>query len=370
MTDTTAGRSATAETGKERIAWVDYSKGIFSIAVVCLYATYYVQDAQGGKGWMQYWVDFAAPFRMPDFFLLAGLFLSATITRPWRSFLDTKVVHFVYFLVLWTSLYFILHLIQDARGPADPPLWLDYLHWYVDPFHMLWFIELLPVFYVVTRLLRRVPVFIVFAAAAALQIATIDSGWAQLDRFCERYVYFYAGYALAPLAFRIAAWAGQQRVAALAILMVWAVANEALVLAGMAGQPVIALALGFAGAVGVIVAGSLLSRYGWMNWLRYLGEHSIVVFLAFFLATAVTARLLDSLDIVEDIGTQQLIVIVASLIAPFILRRILRGTPGRYLFERPDWARLVRGPRDARHPRQASSPGTAPASRVSSARET
>lgn len=329
MTDTAADRRTTVDAGTARVAWVDYSKGICSIAVVCLYATYYVQDAQGGKGWMQYWVDFAAPFRMPDFFLLAGLFLSATITRPWRSFLDTKVVHFVYFLVLWTSLYFVLHVAQDSRGPADPPLWQEYLHWYVDPFHMLWFIELLPVFYVVTRLLRRVPVLVVFAAAAALQIAGIDSGWSQLDRFCERYVYFYAGYAFAPLAFQVTAWAGRQRAAALAVLIVWAVTNEALVLAGMAGLPVVGLVLGFAGATGVIVAGTLLSRYDSMRWLRHLGEHSIVVFLAFFLATVVTARLLDSLGIVEDIGTQQVVVIVVSLIAPFVLRRVVRGTPGR-----------------------------------------
>lgn len=368
MTETTAGRSTPADAGKERVAWVDYSKGICSIAVVCLYATYYVQDAQGGKGWMLYWVDFAAPFRMPDFFLLAGLFLSATITRPWRSFLDTKIVHFVYFLVLWTSIYFILHTIQDARGAADPPLWLEYLGWYVDPFHMLWFIALLPVFYVVTRLLRPVPVLIVLAAAAALQIAEIDTGWSQLDRFCERYVYFYAGYSLAPLAFRVAAWAGRQRGAALAILIVWAVANEALVLGGLAGLPVIGLVLGFAGAAAVIVAGTLLSRYDWMRWLRYIGEHSIVVFLAFFLATVVTARILAKLDIVDDIGTQQLVVIVVSVAAPFVLRRVLRGTPGRYLFERPDWARLASGSRDARRPDPVSALGTTPAAMPRDAR--
>ncbi len=71
----------------DRIAWIDYAKGICLIAVVCMYTAYYVQD-QTGTGWMQYWVDFARPFRMPDFFLLAGLFLARTIDRPWRDYLD------------------------------------------------------------------------------------------------------------------------------------------------------------------------------------------------------------------------------------------------------------------------------------------
>jgi len=43
---------------------------------------------------------------MPDFFLIAGLFLSHRITRPWRSYLDSKVLHFGYFYVLWMTIQF------------------------------------------------------------------------------------------------------------------------------------------------------------------------------------------------------------------------------------------------------------------------
>ena len=47
----------------------------------------------GGEGFFHTVVAFAKPFRMPDFFLLSGLFLSRVIDRDWKTYLDRKVVH-------------------------------------------------------------------------------------------------------------------------------------------------------------------------------------------------------------------------------------------------------------------------------------
>ena len=38
--------------------------------------------------------------------------------------------------------------------------------------------------------------------------------------------------------------------------------------------------------------GTLLARMQWLNFLRYCGEHSIVIYLAFFLPMAATRTLL------------------------------------------------------------------------------
>jgi len=89
-----------------RYGWVDIAKGICIVAVVCYYANTYLGYLRPDTGWLSHWAQFARPFRMPDFFLLSGLFLSRVIDRPWRSYIDTKVVHYVYFLVLWSALYF------------------------------------------------------------------------------------------------------------------------------------------------------------------------------------------------------------------------------------------------------------------------
>ena len=39
-----------------------------------------MQRQYGDAGWLQHVADFARPFRMPDFFLISGLFLARGLT--------------------------------------------------------------------------------------------------------------------------------------------------------------------------------------------------------------------------------------------------------------------------------------------------
>ena len=342
---TTASVTRDERPSEDRIAWIDYAKGICLVAVVCFYTHYYVQDVTG-SGWMQYWVDFARPFRMPDFFLIAGLFLARTIDRPWRDYLDRKVVHFVYFLVLWTTIYFAAELLLTGNL-AGTVLWLEYLRWYVDPYHMLWFIAMLPVYFLVTRALRGIPWWLVLGVAALLQIWGPESGWRHLDRFSERYVYFYAGYALAPLAFQLTDWARQNKRQALGALAIWAVINQSFVALMLHEKPGISLVLGFAGTAAVMGVGALLQGRRSMAWLAYLGRHSIVVFLAFYIPMVAAAKLLWKFHPPLDAGTQALLIVVAGVAAPIALSWVVRRTPLRLLFERPSWAKVGAAPRPA-----------------------
>ena len=89
-----------------RVDWVDYAKGICIIMVVMMHSVLGVEKAAEQTGFMHYVVMFAKPFRMPDFFLISGLFLSVVIDRDWRTYLDRKVMHFAYFYVLWVTIQF------------------------------------------------------------------------------------------------------------------------------------------------------------------------------------------------------------------------------------------------------------------------
>ena len=89
-----------------RIGWVDYAKGICIVMVVMMHSVLGVELAAGQTGFMHLVVAFAKPFRMPDFFLISGLFLSVVIDRDWRTYLDRKVVHFAYFYLLWVTIQF------------------------------------------------------------------------------------------------------------------------------------------------------------------------------------------------------------------------------------------------------------------------
>src|SRR6195952_260324 len=142
---------AGASTRPDRVDWVDYAKGICIIMVVMMHSVLGVEAAAGHTGFMHHVVEFAKPFRMPDFFLISGLFLSRVIDRDWRTYLDRKVVHFAYFYVLWVTIQFGF----KAPGLANEMGWsrvaLSYLESFIEPFGTLWFIYLLPVFFVVTK---------------------------------------------------------------------------------------------------------------------------------------------------------------------------------------------------------------------------
>src|SRR3569832_749877 len=104
---TIAGSEGVNVAAAARVDWVDYAKGICIIMVVMMNSVLGVELAAGQTGFMHVAVAFAKPFRMPDFFLISGLFLSVVIDRDWRTYLDRKVVHFAYFYLLWMTIQFV-----------------------------------------------------------------------------------------------------------------------------------------------------------------------------------------------------------------------------------------------------------------------
>jgi uncharacterized membrane protein YcfT len=328
-----------------RLDWVDYCKGICIILVVMMHSTLGVEKALGETTWLNGFIAWAKPFRMPDFFLISGLFLSRRIAAPWRSYLDRKVVHFAYFYLLWMTIQLVIKSpgIMAEQGLGAPfAAWLDAL---VDPFGTLWFIYLLAVFFLVAKLLRPVPAALVWVTAALLEAAPIATGNMLVDEFSSRFVYFYTGYLLGPrILAAVQALSGRKTGWLLLGLAIWAVVNTGLLAHGLATVPGISLALGLAGAGAVILAGLLLARAGLFAWIRHAGENSIVIYLAFFLFMAGTRWLLLAAATGLDPGMIALIVTAAGVVGPLVLHRLIRGSRLAFLFERPAACHLAAAP--------------------------
>ncbi len=327
---TSNGTSAT------RVDWVDYAKGICIVMVVMMHSVLGVELAAGENGFMHAAVMFAKPFRMPDFFLISGLFLALVIDRDWRTYLDRKVVHFAYFYVLWVTIQFGFKAPGFAAEHGWPHVAYEYLLSFIEPFGTLWFIYLLPIFFVVIKLTHRVPAILLFGIAVLLESAHVATGWTAIDEFCARLVYIYSGYIFADYVFVLSDRARAHPVLALGGLLVWALANGGLVAMGVSELPIISLALGLAGACAIITIGTLLARMHWLNFLRYCGEHSIVIYLAFFLPMAATRTLLLKTGIIHDVGLVSLIVVVAGVTGALLIWRLALWAHANFLFERPD----------------------------------
>src|ERR1700745_4388238 len=165
----TGGRAAATAGG--RVDWVDYAKGICIVMVVMMHSVLGVELAAGETGFMHVLVAFAKPFRMPDFFLISGLFLPLVIDRDWRLYLDRKVVHFAYFYVLWVTIQFAFKAPMFAAEQGWRGVGLSYLAQFIQPFRNLCFIYLLPIFFVVIKLTPRVPCPAMLLVGAAMEMA-------------------------------------------------------------------------------------------------------------------------------------------------------------------------------------------------------
>jgi uncharacterized membrane protein YcfT len=322
----------------QRVDWVDYAKGFCIVFVVMMHSTLGVENAAGREGWLHAVVDFAKPFRMPDFFLISGLFLAQVIDRDWRTYLDRKVVHFIYFYVLWTAIQFAFKapLFAQEHGVLGTA-WL-YVESFWEPFGTLWFIYLLPIFFVVTKFAHslRVPPLAVWLVAAALEIAHIHTGATVIDEFASRFVYFYSGYLFAPHIFALAARWRDFPEGVLAGLAIWGLVNGILVFNGLAELPFVSLALGMAGAGAVIAVSVLLATTDVAAPLRYCGRNSIVIYLAFFLPMAISRTILLKTGIITDIGTVSALVTIAGVVGALMMYWAVRNTFLRFLFERPE----------------------------------
>jgi uncharacterized membrane protein YcfT len=359
-----AGMDAMAAARHE---WMDYAKGICIVAVVTLYTTNHVQPVLGSAPWMQWWVEFAHPFRMPDFFFISGLLLGRVIDRPWRSYADKKLVHYLYFFVVWTLIYFVARVaIGHVRG-SGTDLWREFVKVSTHgPFAMLWFIQMLPFYFLLTRLLRRVPWPLVLPLAVLWYLAPIDTPWMQVDRAGDRFVFFYAGYVFAAQAFAFARWVGRNAALALPGLAAWALLNGALVFSGAAQYGGVSLSLGMLGAFAVIAVAALLHARGWAGWLRYCGEHSLPIYLGFFIPMSALMSAALALQrhtgLPLDPGLLALLLAAASIVVALAAWRAARRTPLAFLYERPGWTQPRQSDAAPAHgPAAASSAPVSPA---------
>ncbi|MBN9218511.1 MAG: acyltransferase family protein [Mesorhizobium sp.] len=337
-----------------RMPWVDTAKGLSIILVVMMYAAYNTGEYTGQVGFLHYVIGFATPFRMPEFFLISGLFLSQVIDRPWRRYADRRILHYAYFYAVWAIIMIGLKIGIYGRDPSS--MLRDIAMSAVEPYGVLWFIYMLAVFGLVARLLwqLKIPDPIVIALAAVLQMSGIEATSYILTQFVAYFVFFYIGYAAAPFVFRLVGWTQRHTVLSVAGLLVWALANGLLVFSpgfsvqptvthmGLATFPPLHLGLAVLGALALCVLGALLVRLSFMDWLRWLGEHSLVIYVAFTLPMSVFRAVALRTGLITETGALSLAVLVVSLAGPVLLYMLLkRAGIGAFLFERPNWARLA-----------------------------
>ncbi len=335
----------TTKQSKYRIDWVDFAKGITIILVVQMHVTAGIEASLGMQSTVMHAiVEFFRAFRMPLFFLVAGLFLHRSIGKPWMEYLDKKVVHFAYFYFLWIAVTFVIKypLTDPASGHGFS---VDRLLWSViQPFGTLWFIYMLAVFYMVTRLLNKwLPMPAVMAIGVALylwqpnpEIAFLPDGHSMLIKeFGWRYVFFLSGFYGYELWFRLAERAGKYPVIALSAFTAFAFGNLIFLSNSFPQNHPLALLNSYAGAITTIGICAVLARYGTGQFLSFVGKHSLFIYISFFVPNAFLRTALVKLQLTPPIDLFILLVLVVSVVLPILAYHLLKDTPLAFFYTRP-----------------------------------
>lgn len=335
-----------------RLAFVDTARGLCIILVVMMHSALGVGLAMKGTGFIHDIVAFAKPFRMPDFFLIAGLFLGRSIHLPLRQFVDRKIIHYAYFYVLW--LFLILVVKAAELKLLSPAHFLDaYARGLVEPFSTLWFIHLLPFFFIFARMTRALPAGVVVFLATCLHLlaASTLSGNAYaleskmtdstlVNSFCLYLIYFLIGHYSRSLIFKFAAGVATHPWIALTGLCLWILAEAGGISTGLAELPGPSLVFALCGALALIAVACLLQRSRWFAWLAICGRHSLRIYLAFVIPMALTRVILLKYNVTMSIGLMSALVTVGAIIGALALAKLVKGTRLAFLFKRPAWAHL------------------------------
>ncbi len=327
------------QTGSPRQDWVDIARGLCILAVVGYWATRSLHASDGTASWLGYLSAAMQPFRMPDFFLLSGRFMAQVINRRWRHFLDRRVLHHLYFLLLWAPILVIGQWLlgqHRPQGMTDALAQLLLALW--KPPAMLWFLLMLPIYALASRLLQAVSPWIVGLAATLMHLFPLHTGIPVLDWFGMYFVFFHAGHVLAPFFMALAARSQDKPRWALRMLALWLPAHLVLMLYKPAPWPLVQFMLGMVGITAVVMASALLSGRTPGLWLQRAGHGSLAIYLGFWLPMQALAPLLADLGL--PLAWRALLLPAGAIVVALALNRLALRHGAAWLYRRPTRVQL------------------------------
>lgn len=339
--------------GKARIDWIDAAKGLTIMLVVMKHVTYgTAASLHSTPYFFNILSEWTIPFRMPLFFLVAGLFARKALHAPTRQFLDGKILHFAYFYLLWSLIQIGLKMVLPHDGN-----WVitykDLLLVPLEPFGLLWFIYALALFFATMRLARDVRPAIMIFFALALYFTRLDTGWTMPDEFAHRFIFFVSGIYAAPYVFTLAAWAMAHVTRGIFAGVVALISVGVIVYTGAIDTRIIELATGYIGSTGTIMLIAILAKKGYAKPLSFVGARSLYVFLAFFLPMAITRVGMIKLG-VENGDIITLAALIMAVGAPILAYEITKNTALSFVFKRPAFFRLKPAPAVSRETASAA----------------
>lgn len=357
-----------------RIAWLDLARAV-SIVLVVFYHVGVVagDELLGGRETLaaKLWLHgnmALVPLRMPLFFAVAGVLAAGAIQRPWAQVLRPRILDLLWPYVLWSMLFAVTGWPRYAPDDAGGFIWGEVTGMVMigSPY---WFIAVLPIFFVLTRLGRSHPYLLVAGTLIAYAVApslnqALRASAASPDlsygifQLTDNALWFVVGYVARGFILRIGVRPrpalGLTLAAGFSVLALMVVRVE------MPAAALRALELG-ASISGLIACAALLPLLTRWQWLvragGYLGSRTLVIYLVHPLV--VNALVIVWMNAEVDQATaglaRDVLMVPAATILAIAVALIVDAAVSRF---GPRWLLKAPGGREMRNSEQARRPSS------------
>jgi surface polysaccharide O-acyltransferase-like enzyme len=322
---------------KQRTEWIDLVKATSVLLVVFMHASNTLVGIGGRSAVTSALASFnqlIEPMRMPIFFLVSGMLAASAIRRPWRASTN-RTTGMLYLYLTWMLLFwgFISLFGADITGPISAILFAKTGYWYLYA---------LLLFFVIARLLRNQPAWLVVAAAVVPNLvrpltqeffSAVAPG-TLLTSIAMNLSFFLFGAYFTQFVGSVAAKATMAHTVALGVL-----ATAAGILwmntPSTAGQSYFVLSVAWV-AFGVAVAVQI-TRNGAPAWSRYVGTRTLPIYVLQWPLLFVAARYVPEAAVGNPVS--QVLFPIAFTACVAALALWLHSLPAlRPLFKAPSWA--------------------------------
>jgi len=341
----TSGELLSANTSftRTRVDWVDGAKGLAILLVALYHSALLLMEDDMAPAW---WADLGrvfATFRMPLFFLAAGLFAGSVIARPWRELWNSRLRLLVWMFALWTVIRFGYFAAVPLESRLGETSLRNLVLAPVLPVSGLWFVHALFFIFIAAKLMRnRIPAPIQIGAAAILSIAFMSG--VSFDSLS------YNGMARYFVFFLIGCYGKQWILAATErprwTLMVAATALFGVLAVGVYGNslqliPGVAFALSLIAVSAGILMSRCLAATPAARGLAFVGKNTLPIYVTNVIAICAVISLIKLLPAFDGwiAGALPVVVAALSVVIGLVLWVGLRNRV-KWLYEAPSFTKI------------------------------
>ena len=330
---------------------MDLVKGTTVIVIVLSHAIVLQEPVAGGSSVQHAWALISTilePMRMCLFFMVSGMLATAAITKPWNM-VRRRTWGMGYLYVLWSAIFFAVVYLYA------PLPFLDELRMFVRNLLVAgngyWYLYALIVYFVLARLTRRWPIWILLSVAVVLNLMkepllslyrehlAYDTG-SMIIKVLINLVFFLIGLHFKELLTRITGYATWPRISAL-IAVVVAIGVWRFNTRWSWEQTFLPASLIFI-VLAVMLASKLIAFAGPRHFGARIGTQTLPIFVVQFPFLLALSQVFE--DHPSGITTTPWFLIAFpiaftafNVVFALWLHRVTLPNVGRYLFEVPGW---------------------------------